>query len=225
MEPEDLYRAQAVLEGLRSDDDGRLERWKDMPGESGPPPRVVAVDYGHRQIAYFGSGIDRATEEGIRRLPVRVLLEGDPVALELLGGPWKVEPPAEFLTYTMLDAGTLPPGPDVVRLSRRDELLNGFGDGSFGTAYDVVFAVIQGAAIVSAAASVREDETSAEVWVRTLPEHRRRGYATQAVAAWFRSVAGRGLIPFYSHASQNDASRRLAQSLGLRLCFVLSCYS
>jgi len=225
MTPEDLYKAQIRLEGLRFNDDGYLERWKDMPGgESGPPARVVAVDYGQEQSVYFGSGIDRKIERLIRSLPVQALLDGDRRVFDILNKQKKVEGYAQHWTYTASGAGVIPPSPMTQRLSSRDELLRGFSDGFFGIDYDDVFAVIVDGTLASAAASSREDETSAELWAYTRPKHRRQGLAAQAASAWFRNVIDRGLIPFYSHVKQNDASRRLAESLRLCLCFVLSCY-
>lgn len=224
MRPQDLYKTQAALEGLRFNNDGYLERWKDMPGESGPPDRAVAVDYSHEQCVYFGSGIDRGVEELIRSFPVQALLDSDRRVFDVLNRQKKVEGHAEYLTYTVSDTGAIPPSPVVQRLSSRDELLRGFSDGFFGIDYNDVFAVIVKGTVASAAASSREDETSAELWVYTHPEHRRQGLAIQAAAAWLRSVTDKGLTPFYSHVKDNDASRRLAESLRLCLCFVLSCY-
>ena len=86
------------------------------------------------------------------------------------------------------------------------------------------FAVVVEGVAVSEAVSVREDGTSAELWVHTDPSHRRRGYARQAASAWLGSVAGRRLIPFYSHERDNVASRSLAEALRIRLVYTLSAY-
>ena len=132
MSPEDLYKTQIRLEGVRFNDDGYLERWKDMPGESGPPSRVVAVDYGQEQSVYFGSGIDRKVERLIRSLPVQALLDGDRRVFDVLNRQKKVEGHAEYWTYTASDAGAIPRSPMAQRLSSRDELLRGFSGGCTG---------------------------------------------------------------------------------------------
>jgi hypothetical protein len=225
MSAENLYSAQLKLEGLRLDGDGYLERWKDMPGgESGPPARVVAVDYGQRQCVFFGAGIDRGVEESLRNLPIRALLDGDRRVFDILGCQKSAQRHAVYRTHTMSATEAIPASPMIQRLSSRDGRLRGFGNGFFDIDYEDVFAAIVDGAVASAAASSREDEASAEIWIYTRPEHRRKGLATQAAAAWLRSMVHRGLIPFYSYEEKNEASRHLAESLRLRLCFVLSCY-
>jgi GNAT superfamily N-acetyltransferase len=62
--------------------------------------------------------------------------------------------------------------------------------------------------------SERSDDCCAEVAVETLPQHRRKGYARQVVAAWAYEVIGSGRTAFYSYQFENEASRALARSLG-----------
>jgi GNAT superfamily N-acetyltransferase len=62
--------------------------------------------------------------------------------------------------------------------------------------------------------SERSNEACAEVAVETQPEHRRKGYARQAVAAWAYAVIQSGRQAFYSYKAENEPSRRLAHSLG-----------
>ena len=225
MNPEELFRVQIRLEGLRFNDDGHLERWKDMPGgETGPPARVVVVDYGYAQYVYFGNGIDPRAERLIHDLPPQAILEGDREVFDVLNRQKKVEGQATYCTYTASPTAEIPASPMIQRLSSMDERLRGFGDGFYCIDYDDVFAAIVKGSVASAAVSSREDGTAAEAWVHTRPEHRRQGLATQAAAAWLRSVTQRGLTPFYSHENENEASRRLAESLPLQPCFELTCY-
>jgi GNAT superfamily N-acetyltransferase len=67
---------------------------------------------------------------------------------------------------------------------------------------------------VCCAWSERSNDQCAEVAVETLPEHRRQGYARQAVAAWAQAVLQSGRTAFYSYKAENDPSRALARSLG-----------
>jgi hypothetical protein len=62
--------------------------------------------------------------------------------------------------------------------------------------------------------SERSNESCAEVAVETLPEHRRQGYARQAVAAWAHVVIKSGRVAFYSYQAENQPSKALARSLG-----------
>jgi len=220
----DLFRAQLALEGLRFDADGHIERWRDMPGESGLPPRVVAVDFGAEQVVYFGSSIDRDLEESILSLPTKALLTGAPEVLDILSAQQLVDGRDESWTYTVSHDMVLPVCPLVKKLAADDELRRGPDVGDRDVNRGDVFAVIVDGVAVSEALSVREDGTSAEVWVHTDPRHRRRGYARQAASAWLRSVAGRRLIPFYSHERDNVASRSLAEALRIRLVYTLSAY-
>jgi predicted GNAT family acetyltransferase len=77
------------------------------------------------------------------------------------------------------------------------------------------FAVLVDGEIVSTCESSRENEQAGEAWVRTLESFRRRGFARQVTAAWGHWLMQRGKVPFYSHVSANQASRAVAQSLGL----------
>lgn len=70
--------------------------------------------------------------------------------------------------------------------------------------------------LVSVCESARENDASAEAWVRTLPEFRRKGHARQAVAIWADAVRDAGKVPFYSYSADNIASRALLRSLGGR---------
>ncbi len=62
--------------------------------------------------------------------------------------------------------------------------------------------------------SERSNAHCAEVAVETHPEHRRKGYARQAVAAWAQEVIGSGRVALYSYKAENRASQALARSLG-----------
>ncbi len=80
---------------------------------------------------------------------------------------------------------------------------------------NVVAGVFECGKLVSVCESVRENGSAAEAWVRTLPEHRRRGYALHAVASWAAELMKAGKVPFYSYESRNKASQALARKLGL----------
>jgi RimJ/RimL family protein N-acetyltransferase len=60
-------------------------------------------------------------------------------------------------------------------------------------------------------------EGPTEAGVVTAPEQRGRGYGLAVVAAWCEWVRARGGEPLYSTSWQNEASRALAERLGLAL--------
>ncbi len=68
--------------------------------------------------------------------------------------------------------------------------------------------------LVSVAHSSRQTIEAYELGVDTLPDARRRGYAADAVTLWTQLVQKRGLTPIYSAFAWNEASLRLAQSVG-----------
>jgi GNAT superfamily N-acetyltransferase len=65
--------------------------------------------------------------------------------------------------------------------------------------------------------AARRTATAAEAGVRTLPGFRGRGFGAAAVAAWAGEARRLGLVPLYSCAWENAASRGVARRLGLRL--------
>lgn len=68
--------------------------------------------------------------------------------------------------------------------------------------------------LVSIAHSSRQTASACELGIDTLPEARRRGYATAATILWTALVQQQGLIPIYSAFAWNTASLRLAQTVG-----------
>jgi RimJ/RimL family protein N-acetyltransferase len=79
------------------------------------------------------------------------------------------------------------------------------------------FVILREGRIVSYCHSSRLTPVAAEAGVETDADHRGRGYGTAVVAAWAGAVREQGRIPLYSTSWDNDASRRLARKLGLRL--------
>ncbi len=229
MHPEDFYTTQAELEGLRFGESGHLERFKDMPGESGPPSRVFAVDYRGSTRIYFGAGVNPDAEASIRRLSFDELWTGDSRLHEALcrstQNQARTDSRTEYWTYTPSRNVPMDVNRLAQKLSSGDERLRGFGDGFFGTDYRDVFVVLAEGEVVAAAASSREDERSAEAWVFVSSDHRRHGLAGHVVRAWLHGAQERGLLPFYSHAAGNVPSQRLAESLSLSLRFRLACYA
>ena len=217
--PEEFYATQLSLEGLRFDSTGHLERFKDMPGESGPPPRVTALMGRGEQRLSFAAGLDPDLEGRVLGLSFATVWDGRPEFFDALrvaeGGLER----REHLTYTPSGRARVEAGSLAQRLSSGDERLRHFEDGFFGIDYADVFAVLADGKVVAAAASSREDEAAAEAWVFVSPPYRRRGLAGHVARAWLVNAQERGLIPFYSHLAENLASRGLARSLRLTLRF------
>ena len=80
-----------------------------------------------------------------------------------------------------------------------------------------LFALLHEGAAVAVCGSVRRTPAAHEAGVETVPQFRGRGVAVAVVTAWARAVRELGVIPMYSTAWSNDASRAVARKLGLRL--------
>jgi GNAT acetyltransferase len=68
--------------------------------------------------------------------------------------------------------------------------------------------------LVSVAHSSRRTLEACELGINTLPDMRRRGYATGATVAWTAAIQREGLIPIYSARADNTASLRVAAAAG-----------
>jgi RimJ/RimL family protein N-acetyltransferase len=75
----------------------------------------------------------------------------------------------------------------------------------------------ESAEVPSRCYSSRVGERADEAGVETPTEHRGRGYAPIAVAAWARRVQAEGRLALYSTSWENRASQRVAEKLRGRL--------
>jgi RimJ/RimL family protein N-acetyltransferase len=75
-------------------------------------------------------------------------------------------------------------------------------------------AVIEDGAIVAVCGCARRHTAAVEAGVETAEAYRDRGYARRATAVWASALRREGMLPLYSTEWQNEASRRVAASLG-----------
>lgn len=119
---------------------------------------------------------------------------------------------SHFKTYVFPDRIELAKTETVKCLGRNAPKVIAFGFHGFT---DKIYAIENEEMIVSACVSSRQNHKAAEAWVMTHPDHRKKGFAQQVVAAWAEGIRQDGLIPFYSHNSKNTNSAMLAKSLNL----------
>ncbi len=118
-----------------------------------------------------------------------------------------------------IDADVLPEAPDTVRIVSEDaDVLRSFPDW-IDEVYErqpFVAALEEGVA-VSLCCSVRITTAAHAAGVETLPAARRRGMASQVVAAWARAVGALGATALYSTSWDNVASQAVARRLGMSM--------
>jgi len=136
------------------------------------------------------------------------LLERDDPVVRIWSGP----------AYCV-DVDALPTAPLVVRVTRANaDLLRTFPDWRDEVDERQPFmAAVENGSAVALCASVRITAAAHAAGVETLPAARRRGMASQVVAAWARAVAELGAIPLYSTSWDNVASQAVARRLGMTL--------
>ncbi len=117
-----------------------------------------------------------------------------------------------FKTYIFPDSFESKNVEPVKCFSQDDPQIITFG---FNGLADKVFAIENEGVILSACVSSRQNSTSTEAWVFTHSDHRRKGFAQQVVTAWAGNMQKEGLIPFYSHNTENTNSALLAKRLKL----------
>jgi len=83
------------------------------------------------------------------------------------------------------------------------------------TTCEPMIAVAVDGQAVAVCASVRRTRKAHEAGVETVLGFRRCGYAAAAATEWARAVREAGRVPLYSTSWKNEASRALAQKLGL----------
>jgi hypothetical protein len=105
-----------------------------------------------------------------------------------------------------------PPAVEITVLDTTDPRLPDWVHGHFA---GEAWVVMEGGEVLSTAVLKRYDERLREISVGTATAARGRGLARSVVAAAARSVLAEGRAVLYNHAVDNDASARVAESVGL----------
>src|SRR5512143_1951461 len=212
MKPIRYLLCQLELEGIRIVGDRLIRR---VSAEAADFPLMLLADTcdGQRLVC-----VDDQLPAYVRT----VLLESKPqlarieMALRILEASGILATATEYKTYVFPEQLAYQTTEPVRCLHSEDPKVIAFG---MGRLPGPVFAIENGAAILSACASSRQNHRCAEAWVMAHPEHRRKGYGRKVVAAWALALQAQGILPFYSHDTQNLESALLAESLELREVF------
>ena len=97
-----------------------------------------------------------------------------------------------------------------------DVLVGGFDDTipEIESVQPCVASIVEGKA-VAVCQTVRQTPRAVEAGVFTMEPFRGRGHGQCVVSGWASIVRGEGRVPLYSTWWKNNASRRLAECLGL----------
>ena len=210
MQPIDFLHLQMKLEGISLDQDHRLIPIYPDPEEF--PLFLYAQLNNGKTVSHFATSLPTKLQTDLEEQIPRVQFPNiqDVIALfEQYNIPGKA---GYFKTYRFPDRYQDVIKDDARPYSKNDSRIQAFG---FGGLADTVYAVERDGAIVSACVSSRQDVSSVEAWVLTLPEQRGKGFGAAVVSRWATEVFRAGLVPFYSHKIDNIPSARLANRLGL----------
>lgn len=128
--------------------------------------------------------------------------------------------PAEAMRAGMLYRVADPPRAAAVRITAANaELLRGGLDEWLPDveAGRLIYASVVDGRAAALCASVTVVDGAHAAGVETLPSHRRRGHAADAVAGWASAVLRLGATPFYGTTFDNIASQGVARRLSMQL--------
>jgi RimJ/RimL family protein N-acetyltransferase len=212
LDPLALIRQQLALEGIALDSNERLARG---PGPNAEEiPRLYVAWYPGGYVRYFRIDVPERIVARLSALPPEVLLSEPDRVKPMLAEDGPVLGVWSGRSYVVREPPPRTEFPDVTVLGERDRALVERFDPEMDRGQGV-FAVVIGGLVASVCISARENESAAEAWVKTGLGYRRHGYARQTTAAWAHDAIRRGKTAFYSHAWDNQASRRVAESLSM----------
>lgn len=196
-----------------------------MTNEPFIPGRRRAVRF---HIAWNDSGIFVCYRDDVDeslRAGVRSWLESDgptgtkePTGLKKLGRIFDVPPGKIGIGPAYWTDERVSSDSNAVRITPENGSLlpDGFLDEGEIDFIEPAFAIIREDRAVSTCITVRRTDRSIEAGVDTQEAYRGRGYAGQATAAWVNAALDACLVPFYSTSSDNTASQRVAEKVGLK---------
>jgi len=208
MKPIEYLYLQMELEGIRVGGGHLITRIH--PNVEDFPLVLYALTREQEKILYLDDTIPpelyhKLTSGGLQSFNLETAVE----AFGLAGIDTTLE---RFIVYAFPeDFATVDAG-DAKCFHKDDPKVTAFGFNGFA---ENVYALEQDGKIVSACVSSRENTQSAESWVFTDPDYRRKGLALQVVTAWAKGVLSKGKIPFYSYKETNISSSKVASKLKL----------
>jgi GNAT superfamily N-acetyltransferase len=186
-----------------------------LPLDRLAPGAVVVAEVPHlrmpaRAFERLGGAVVGVDPEHAERL--RGLLDGPASVVPALEAFAAELPGHRFSTTARTGVVIPPPAVEITVLDASDPRLPDWVHGHFA---GEAWVVLEGGEVLSTAVLKRYDERLREISVGTAPAARGRGLARSVVAAAARAVLAEGRAVLYNHAVDNDASARVAESVGL----------
>lgn len=190
----DLTYLQFELECIGLDENGLLTR---IPGDNPDDiARFFIASYPTGYETFFRADIDSDIIQQLQLVSAERLFNDSDMVKAVLYQSLLPQEPSRFVSYVFTRRPLPVEFPDV---SQQEE----------------DFVILNKGRIISRAWASRHNVRAAELAVETSPDFRRRGYARQVCLAWAAYYLGHSRVAFYSHLNSNNASRALAQNLGL----------
>jgi hypothetical protein len=208
MQPIDYLHLQMELEGIKRCDGNLITRAS--PNVEEFPLVLLASTSDGQKFICFDNSLQLALCDMLSLIELQSFKMES--AIELFGLFGIKTKSGYSKTYIFPNSFAVADIENVKCFNQHDPKVVAFG---FAGLADKVYAIEQDGRIVSACVSSRQNSKSAEAWVFTHPDHRRKGIAQQVVTAWAGSLQREGIIPFYSHEIENVSSANLAGKLKL----------
>lgn len=188
-------------------------------------PQVILAMSATDQLTLLGADVPDGAARQIRQLIEQTPPQRRPEALEscarLLGGEVSSGP-----SYLIPPTVTFPAAGEIIRSDGADiDRLHDANPGNWepkewldllaGKLGPWAMAVHEGR-VVSICHTPAHSDRAVEAGTWTDPQFRGQGHAAATTAAWLPLITASGRIAFYSTASQNASSQRVAARLGLR---------
>lgn len=208
MNPNNYLHLQMELEGIKRCADNLIARASQDVDEF--PLILLASTSDGQKFIYFDNSLPSVLRDKLSLVDLQSFkIESAIEAFDLFGINTKS---GRFKTYIFPSNLVAADFGNVKCFSQHDPKVIAFG---FTGLADKVYAIEQEGVILSACVSSRQNSKSAEAWIFTHPDHRRKGLAQQVVTAWAGSLQREGIVPFYSHEAKNTNSANLANKLNL----------
>lgn len=167
---------------------------------------------------YINFKLSKSIQDSLREIKPKLAFNKPELIKNILGRLYPKNGPKKYISYIFPEIINSADSQAILLQPKHQKLFKEFEPKSSFPRHPA-FGIIVDNKLVTVCESSREDDKSAEAWVRTLKPYRGRGYAKQTTFAWANNLIKQNKIPFYSHEASNTKSAQVAKGLGLILSF------